>query len=194
MEKIILGVDPGTLIMGYGLIRIEEGCQPEMMLMDVLYMKRIADYNLRIRHIYDSMIRLIDTYHPDHLAIEAPFFGKNVQSMLKLGRAQGVAIAAAMSRDMSFTEYEPATIKQTITGNGNATKEQVHKMLQAQLGIELQPKYLDATDALAAAYTCWRITSNPYADIRAQLKPAKRKTSKKTTWADFLAQNPDRKL
>ena len=194
MEKIILGVDPGTLIMGYSLLRVEDNRQPEMMLMDVLYMKNIADYNLRIRHIFDSMTRLIDAYHPDHLAIEAPFFGKNVQSMLKLGRAQGIAIAAAMSRDMSFTEYEPATIKQTITGNGNASKEQVLKMLQAQLGIELLPKYLDATDALAAAYTCWRMTSNPYADIRAQLKPAKRKTTKKTSWSDFLAQNPDRQL
>ena len=182
------------MIMGYGILKVEEHSRPEMLLMDVLYMKNISDYNLRIRHIYNSMVRLIDEYHPDHLAIEAPFFGKNVQSMLKLGRAQGVAIAAAISRDLSFTEYEPATIKQTITGNGNASKEQVRSMLMAQLGVELQNKYLDATDALAAAYTCWRITSNPYADIRAMLAPQKKKAKKKVSWAEYVTQNPDRKV
>ena len=191
MEQIILGVDPGTLILGYSILKIEN-TKPELVTMDVLYLKRIADYNLRIKKIFDSMVEIIDCYHPDHLAIEAPFFGKNVQSMLKLGRAQGVTIAAAMSRDLSFTEYEPTTIKQTVAGTGRATKEQVLKMLQAQLGLELKPKYLDATDALAAAYTCYRIQYNPMAEIQAQLKPTTKKKTKKQSWADFIGENPDR--
>ena len=191
MEQIILGVDPGTLILGYSILKIDDG-KPELITMDVLYLKRIADYNLRIKKIFDSMIEIIDQYHPDHLAIEAPFFGKNVQSMLKLGRAQGVTIAAAMSRDLSFTEYEPTTIKQTVAGTGRATKEQVMKMLQAQLGMPLTPKYLDATDALAAAYTCYRMQYNPMAEIQEQLKPATHKKAKKRSWADFIEENPDR--
>lgn len=192
MEQIILGVDPGTLILGYSILSIEDA-KPRLVTMDVLYLKRISDYNLRIRKIFDSMQEIIDTYHPDHLAIEAPFFGKNVQSMLKLGRAQGVTIAAAMSRDLSFTEYEPATIKQTVAGNGNASKEQVLRLLQAQMGIELNPKYLDASDALAAAYTCYRMMNNPKADIQQLLKPAKtaKKKSRRQAWGDFVAQNPD---
>ena len=190
MEKIILGIDPGTQILGYSLLREEEG-HLQLMLMDVLYLKKIPDFNLRIRHIFDSTRRIIDMYHPDHLAIEAPFFGKNVQSMLKLGRAQGVAIAAAMSRDLPFTEYEPATIKQTVTGNGNASKEQVAAMLRSIIQYPDEPKYLDATDALAVAYTCYQIESNPLADIRQQLKPKKKK-GKKQSWCDFVNQNPDR--
>lgn len=189
MEKIILGIDPGTQILGYSLLRVEEG-KPELMLMDVLYLKRIADFNLRIRKIFDSTLRIIDMYHPDHLAIEAPFFGKNVQSMLKLGRAQGVAIAAAMSRDLSFTEYEPATIKQTVTGNGNASKEQVASMLRAIIQFPDEPKYFDATDALAVAYTCYQIENNPFADLRNELRPKKKKT-KKQSWADFVSSNPE---
>lgn len=192
MDHIILGVDPGTLILGYSILSIENE-QPRLLAMDVLYLKKIADYNLRIRKIFDSMVAIIDQYHPDHLAIEAPFFGKNVQSMLKLGRAQGVTIAAAMSRDLSFTEYEPATIKQTVAGNGNASKDQVLHMLQAQMGIELSPKYLDASDALAAAYTCYRMFYNPKADIQNLLKPqakTKKKSSRKA-WGDFVNQNPD---
>lgn len=192
MEKIILGVDPGTLILGYSILQTEEGKKPEVLAMEVLYLKKEPDYNIRIRTIFDSMVRIIDQYHPDHLAIEAPFFGKNVQSMLKLGRAQGVTIAAAMSRDLSFSEYEPAVIKQTITGNGNASKEQVLAMLQSQLGIELHPKYLDASDALAAAYTCHQIVNNPYADVRALLKPKRQSKSKKQSWTEFVNLNPDK--
>lgn len=190
MEKIILGIDPGTQILGYSLLKEEEG-HLELMLMDVLYLKRIPEFNIRIRKIFDSTLRIIDMYHPDHLAIEAPFFGKNVQSMLKLGRAQGVAIAAAMSRDLSYTEYEPATIKQTVTGNGNASKEQVASMLRAIIQYPDDPKYLDATDALAVAYTCYQIENNPYADVRAQLKPKKKK-SRKQSWSEYVNLNPDR--
>ncbi|MCQ2298508.1 MAG: crossover junction endodeoxyribonuclease RuvC [Bacteroidales bacterium] len=191
MEKIILGIDPGTQILGYSILKVEDN-KPELVLMDVLYLKKIPEFNLRIRHIFDSTLRLIDMYHPDHLAIEAPFFGKNVQSMLKLGRAQGVAIAAAMSRDLSFTEYEPATIKQTVTGNGNAAKEQVAQMLRAILKFPDEPKYLDATDALAVAYTCHMIESNPMAQLRNELMPKKKKGSKKQSWAQFVALNPDK--
>ncbi len=161
--------------------------------MDVLYLKKIPDFNLRIRKIYDSTIRIIDMFHPDHLAIEAPFFGKNVQSMLKLGRAQGVAIAAAMSRDLSVSEYEPATIKQTVTGNGNAAKEQVAMMLRSLLAFPDEPRYLDATDALAVAYTCFVERSNPLAELRQQLTPAKikKKCPSRKAWAEFVNQNPE---
>lgn len=189
---LILGIDPGTQIMGYSLLQSEGGGW-QVLAMDVLYLKRLSDFNQRIRRIFDSTLRIIDSFHPDHLAIEAPFFGKNVQSMLKLGRAQGVAIAAAMSRDLSYSEYEPAVIKQLVTGNGNASKEQVAAMLRSIIGFDDNPQYLDATDALAVAYTCHMQFSNPLADIREQLKPRNRhRKSSKRQWADFVNQNPDR--
>jgi len=126
------------------------------------------------------------------MAIEAPFFGKNVQSMLKLGRAQGVAIAAALARDIPYEEYEPSVIKQTVTGNGNASKEQVGDILRSILHFEEHPHYLDATDALAVAYTCHMQLTNPLGDLRAQLSPHKKqRKSAKKQWADFVNQNPD---
>ena len=189
---LILGIDPGTQILGYSLLDTEGG-QLNILAMDVLYLKRLPDFNQRIRRIFDSTVRIIDSFHPDHLAIEAPFFGKNVQSMLKLGRAQGVAIAAAMSRDLSYTEYEPSVIKQLVTGNGNASKEQVASMLRSILGFSDSPKYLDATDALAVAYTCHMQFTNPLADLRSQLMPKqKRHKSSKKQWSEFVTQNPDR--
>ena len=192
VEKIILGIDPGTRILGYSVLEIVDG-KPNVLVLDVLYLKQIADFNLRIRKIFDSTLRIIDSYHPDHLAIEAPFFGKNVQSMLKLGRAQGVAIAAAMSRDLSFSEYEPTTIKQTVTGNGLASKKQVEMMLRSLMQFPDEPRYLDATDALAVAYTCFVERSNPLADVREQLKvKAKRQTkSRRKAWADYVSQNTE---
>ncbi len=191
-EKIILGIDPGTQILGYSLVEVV-GDKPRVMVLDVLYLKKIADFNLRIRKIFDSTLRLIDTFHPDHLAIEAPFFGKNVQSMLKLGRAQGVAIAAAMSRDLSFSEYEPATIKQTVTGNGTATKEQVAMMLRSILQFPDETRYYDATDALAVAYTCYMERWNPMAEIQEQLNVKKKKQTKsrRASWAEFVNSNPE---
>lgn len=188
---LILGIDPGTRILGYSLLDTD-GPKPSILAMDVLYLKNIPDFNQRIRRIFDSTIRIIDSFHPDHLAIEAPFFGKNVQSMLKLGRAQGVAIAAAISRDLSVTEYEPSVIKQHITGNGNASKQQVATILQSILGFQQTPKYLDATDALAVAYTCHLHLSNPVANLQEQLR-AKKKTHKSTKkqWSEFINQNPD---
>lgn len=189
---LILGIDPGTLILGYSLLDTEGG-EFRIEAMDVLYLKKIPDFNVRIRRIFDTTLRLIDSFHPDHLAIEAPFFGKNVQSMLKLGRAQGVAIAAAMSRGLSYTEYEPSLIKQIVTGNGQASKEQVAAMLRSILGFENSPQYLDATDALAVAYTCHMQFTNPLADLRSELMPkTKRHKSAKKQWADFVNTNPDR--
>lgn len=197
---LILGIDPGTQILGYSLLDTD-GAAPRIVAMDVLYLKNIADFNLRIRRIFESTVRLIDAFHPDHLAIEAPFFGKNVQSMLKLGRAQGVAIAAAISRDLSISEYEPSVIKQHITGNGNATKQQVATILASILNgdshntpFEIQnPQYYDATDALAVAYTCHLHLSNPIAGIQQQLAPAKSKRHKssKKQWSEFVLNNPD---
>ena len=149
-EKIILGIDPGTTIMGIGLIKVV-GNKMSLLLLNELILNKLDDHYLRLKHIFERTIDLIEKYHPDEIAIEAPFFGKNVQSMLKLGRAQGVAMAAGLSKEIPITEYSPKKIKMSITGNGNASKEQVAKMLQSLLGIKKLPKNLDSTDGLAAA-------------------------------------------
>lgn len=149
-EKIILGIDPGTTIMGFGLIKVV-GKSMQFLQLNELDLKKYDDHYLKLKLIFERTIELIDTHHPDEIAIEAPFFGKNVQSMLKLGRAQGVAMAAGLSREIPITEYLPKKIKMAITGNGNASKEQVAKMLQSLLGLKTLPKNLDATDGLAAA-------------------------------------------
>ncbi len=149
-EKIILGIDPGTTIMGFGLIKVA-GKQMEFLQLNELHLKKVDGHYLKLKLIFERTLELIDTYHPDEIAIEAPFFGKNVQSMLKLGRAQGVAMAAGLSRQVPITEYSPKKIKMAITGNGNASKEQVAKMLQSLLALKVLPKNLDATDGLAAA-------------------------------------------
>jgi crossover junction endodeoxyribonuclease RuvC len=149
-ERIILGIDPGTTIMGFGLIKVENK-KMSFIQMNELQLNKYNDHYVKLKLIFERTIELIDNYHPDEIAIEAPFFGKNVQSMLKLGRAQGVAMAAGLSRGIPITEYLPKKIKMAITGNGNASKEQVAKMLQSQLTIGKLPKNLDATDGLAAA-------------------------------------------
>lgn len=149
-EKIILGIDPGTTIMGYGLIRVVNK-KMEFLQLNELMLKKYDDPYVKLKLIFERTIELIDTYHPDEMALEAPFFGKNVQSMLKLGRAQGVAMAAGLSRQIPVTEYLPKKIKMAITGNGSASKEQVAKMLQSLLGLKTLPKNLDSTDGLAAA-------------------------------------------
>ncbi len=178
-EKIILGIDPGTTIMGFGLIKVI-GKQMEFMQLHELQLSKYDDHYVRLKQIFERTIHLIDTYHPDEIAIEAPFFGKNVQSMLKLGRAQGVAMAAGLSREVPITEYSPKKIKMAITGNGNASKEQVAKMLQSTLGIKELPKNLDSTDGLAAAvchfYNAGRI------DVGKSY----------SGWAAFVKQNEDR--
>ena len=149
-ERIILGIDPGTTVMGFGLIKIVDK-KMELIVLDELLLSKYDDHYLRLKKIFEKTIQLIDNYKPDEIAIEAPFFGKNVQSMLKLGRAQGVAMAAGLSREVSITEYAPKKIKMAITGNGNASKEQVAKMLQSILKLKTLPKRLDSTDGLAAA-------------------------------------------
>ncbi|WP_428327861.1 crossover junction endodeoxyribonuclease RuvC [Mucilaginibacter sp.] len=149
-ERIILGIDPGTAVMGYGLIK-EIGPRIELISMGVVKMDKIDDHMLKLQRIFEKTVALIDNYHPDCLAIEAPFYGKNIQVMLKLGRAQGVAMAAALSRNVTITEYAPRKIKQSITGNGNATKEQVAAMVQTLLKFKETPDFLDATDGLAVA-------------------------------------------
>lgn len=149
-ERIILGIDPGTTIMGFGVIKTSDKSM-ELLQLNELNLKKYDDHYTKLRYIFERSIHLIETYHPDHIAIEAPFFGKNVQSMLKLGRAQGTAMAAGLSRQIPITEYSPKKIKMAITGNGNASKEQVAGMLQNMLNIKTLPKNLDSTDGLAAA-------------------------------------------
>lgn len=178
-ERIILGIDPGTTIMGFGLIKVVKN-KMQFLQLNELQLSKYDDHYKRLRLIFERTIELIETHHPDEIAIEAPFFGKNVQSMLKLGRAQGVAMAAGLSRDIPITEYEPKKIKMAITGNGNASKEQVAKMLQQLLGLKELPKNLDSTDGLAAA-VCHFFNGN--------------KTEKGTSytgWAAFVNQNKER--
>lgn len=149
-QKIILGIDPGTTIMGFGLIEVNDK-KMKFLQLNELILKKYKDHYLKLKLIFERTIELIDTYHPDEIAIEAPFYGKNVQSMLKLGRAQGVAMAAGLSREIPVTEYSPRKIKMAITGNGAASKEQVARMLQSILHLKTLPKNLDSTDGLAAA-------------------------------------------
>ncbi len=165
--------------MGFGLIKIK-GKKMEFLQLNELHLKKYDDHYLKLKLIFERTVELIDTYHPDEIAIEAPFFGKNVQSMLKLGRAQGVAMAAGLSREVPITEYSPKKIKMAITGNGNASKEQVAKMLQSLLGLKELPKNLDATDGLAAA-VCHFYNSG-------------KKVGGKnyTGWAAFVKQNQDK--
>jgi crossover junction endodeoxyribonuclease RuvC len=180
-SKIILGIDPGTLLMGFGIISIT-GSAVSLIEMDVLKLSPKKDAYERLRLIHYKVCDLVKLHAPNELAIEAPFFGKNVQSMLKLGRAQGVAIAAAMQSGLPVTEYSPRKIKQSITGNGNADKQQVMKMLQRILNFTDDPKYLDATDALAVA-VCHHFQDN------ALLQGSAKKIN---GWKDFLAKNPAR--
>lgn len=176
-EKIILGIDPGTTIMGFGLIKVEAK-EMHFIQMNELQLSKYDDHYVKLKLIFERTMELIDNYHPDEIAIEAPFFGKNVQSMLKLGRAQGVAMAAGLSRQIPITEYLPKKIKMAITGNGNASKEQVAKMLQSLLGLKKLPKNLDATDGLAAAVCHF------YNSGRTEIG------KNYTGWAAFVKQNP----
>lgn len=183
-ERIILGIDPGTAVMGYGLLK-EIGNKIELISLGVVKMNNTDDHMLKLQRIFEKTVALIDNYHPDCLAIEAPFYGKNIQVMLKLGRAQGVAIAAALSRNMDITEYSPRKIKQSITGNGNATKEQVAAMLQNLLKFKETPEFLDATDGLAVA-VCHSFQ---------KISTSTGKTTKKKTysgWETFIKDNPKR--
>jgi crossover junction endodeoxyribonuclease RuvC len=177
-EKIILGIDPGTSIMGYGIIR-SDGKKPELITLGVIDLKKFGDHYLKLQKIFERTLSLIDEYHPDEIAIEAPFYGKNVQSMLKLGRAQGVAMAAGLYRSVPIFEYAPLKIKMAITGEGKASKEQVASILQKTLLIKELPKNLDATDGLAAAV------------CHSYQKPIEGSASY-TSWKDFIGKNPGR--
>ena len=176
-ERIILGIDPGTTIMGYGVLRIV-GRKAEMITMGVIDLRKFKDHYLKLGHIFERVTGIINSYLPDELAIEAPFFGKNVQSMLKLGRAQGVAMAAAISRQVPIHEYAPMQIKMAITGNGSASKEQVAYMLRQMLKIPEDAilPWLDATDGLAAAYCHFIESQRPESQ------------SKIRSWKDFARQ------
>ncbi len=191
MERVILGIDPGTVMMGYGLVK-QVGKSLHFIEMNVLNLSKEPDVAKKLSRIFECTSALIEKYKPESLAIESPFFGKNVQSMLKLGRAQGVAIAAAMSKDIPICEYAPRKIKMAITGKGTASKEQVAKMLFRILNMEEElPKYLDATDGLAAA-VCHALQNEIPANST-DIKPSKRKSSKNySNWETFIAQNQER--
>ena len=180
-EKIILGIDPGTNIMGYGVIKVT-GNKASLVVMGVIDMRKEGDMYLRLGRIFERVTGVIDEYLPDEMAIEAPFFGKNVQSMLKLGRAQGVAIAAAIERDVPIHEYAPTKIKMALTGNGSASKEQVAGMLQRLLNMkeDEMPKFMDATDALGAAYCHFMQMGKPETDRHF------------SSWKDFVNKNQGR--
>lgn len=182
-EKIIMGIDPGTNVMGYGVIKCL-GKKAEMIAMGVIDMRKESDPYLKLGHIFQRVTGIIDEYLPDEIAIEAPFFGKNVQSMLKLGRAQGVAIAAAIQHSVPIHEYAPMKIKMALTGTGGASKEQVSGMLQRILKIDNDdmPKFMDATDALAAAYCHFIQITSPLGAIGGKCKD----------WKDFALKNKDR--
>ena len=178
-DRVIMGIDPGTNIMGYAFIGVN-GNRARLIAMGVIDLRKCKDTYMKLGEIFTRVQGLINSFLPDELAIEAPFFGKNVQSMLKLGRAQGVAIAAAISRQVPIHEYAPLKIKMAITGNGSASKEQVADMLRRMLNIsnEEMPHFMDATDALGAAF-CHFIQRG---------KPTNEK--RYSSWADFVNKNP----
>lgn len=181
-DRIILGIDPGTIVMGYGLVHIQNN-KPALLSLGIIQLDKYEEHPDRLKKIFERVTGLIEEYKPDELAIEAPFFGKNVQSMLKLGRAQGVAIAAALARQVPITEYSPKKIKMSITGNGNASKEQVAAMLENLLNFKYESKYLDATDALGAAVCHFFQSKTPGGSARKSY----------SGWDSFLKNNPGRK-
>jgi crossover junction endodeoxyribonuclease RuvC len=178
-ERIILGIDPGTNITGYGVIKAS-GAIPQLITLGSIDLSKFGDHYLKLKHIFERTVGLIEEYHPDELAIEAPFYGKNVQSMLKLGRAQGAAIAAALSRSVPIFEYAPRKIKMSITGQGAASKEQVAAMLRNILKFKEDEIILDATDGLAAALCHFYQSNNPVSD------------KSYNSWKDFINKNPKR--
>ncbi len=178
-ELIIMGVDPGTVVMGFGIIKIEAK-NPELLLMDHLLLNKYESHELRLKKIFERALQLIDAYLPDEMALEAPFYGKNVQSMLKLGRAQGVVMAAALSRDIPVKEYSPKKVKMAITGNGNASKEQVGGMIKTLMNLKVLPDKWDASDALAVALCHWYNRERPDGQ------------GKYSGWKSFIKNNPGR--
>jgi crossover junction endodeoxyribonuclease RuvC len=188
VEKIILGIDPGTRFMGYGLLIIEEKNTIKLLQYGVINLSKYTSGELKLKKIFERISQIINEFTPDHVALEAPFFGKNVQSMLKLGRAQGVAMAAALAHEIPITEYSPKTVKQSVTGNGNATKEQVAQMLENILKMKLDTTLYDATDAIGIAL-CHHFHANKQRIIT---KIPKVTRKPKTSWEAFANQNKDR--
>lgn len=184
-ERIILGIDPGTAVMGFGVLHVV-GKEARLIEAGAIRFPAADDHTLKLRAIFTHTTAIIAKHHPDELAIEAQFFGKNVQSMLKLGRAQGVAIAAALQRELAVVEYAPKRIKQSITGNGNASKEQVAAMLLSILGIKELPSSTDATDAVAVA-VCHHFANSGKSPSGSSRTGGK-------DWSAFLRNNPDRVL
>ncbi len=187
-EKIILGIDPGTRIMGYGIILVQNG-QMKLLQYGVINLSKYEGGELKLKKIFERISQIIKEFAPDEMALEAPFFGKNVQSMLKLGRAQGVAMAAALAHEIPIVEYSPKSVKQAVTGNGNASKEQVAAMLEATLKMSLDKTLYDATDAIGIA-VCHHYSDN--AIVRASQKKAKVQKKNAHSWEAFLNQNPER--
>lgn len=195
-ERIIIGIDPGTRVMGYGVLRVVKGSKkPYLEALGVIKLEEFESHYLRLRRIFDRVTSLIDQYLPDEMALEAPFYGKNVQSMLKLGRAQGVAMAAALERDIPISEYEPRRVKQAVAGNGAASKEQVRRMLCQLPGVTEETFAdlpLDATDALAVALCHFHSTTGQLAAISQESPKIRKPKSTSKSWEAFIAQNPDR--
>ena len=198
--KVILGIDPGTNRTGYGIVR-SEGNALHLVVLGDIDLHRIGDPYRKLQHIFERVCQLIDTYRPDEAALESPFFGANVQSMLKLGRAQGVAMAAALSRGIDVFEYAPMRIKQSITGRGSAAKEQVASIVCRTLAIDRPPKRLDATDGMAVALCHYFTSASPLnaalGDERVKgLGGGKKAASKggSQSWEQFLKKNPDREI
>ncbi len=181
-DKIILGIDPGTSVLGYGLIHIKEK-KLSLINFGVIQLSKLETHPDKLKKIFERLDAIIREYKPDEMAIEAPFFGKNIQSMMKLGRAQGVAIAVSLSHNIPFEEYTPRRIKQAVTGNGNSSKEQVAAMLQTLLNFKEMPKYLDATDGLAVA-VCHHFSKGI----------GEHNKEKGSKWENFIKNNPERKL
>ncbi|MFT7343834.1 MAG: crossover junction endodeoxyribonuclease RuvC [Lentimonas sp.] len=181
-DKIILGIDPGTTVLGYGLMHVK-GKKIELITFGVIHLSKLPTHNDKLKKIFDQLEAIVAEYKPDEVALEAPFFGKNVQSMLKLGRAQGVAIAVALKFNLPYEEYTPRRIKQAITGSGAASKEQVAAMLQTIFKFKEIPKLLDATDGLAAAL-CHHYSKGVGENNKA----------KSSDWSSFVKQNPGRKI
>ena len=185
-NRLIMGIDPGTNRMGYGLLKVTDG-KLECLIIGDIDMVKMKDPYEKLGYIFRRVAQLTDEYQPDEVALESPFFGENVQSMLKLGRAQGVAMAAALSRDKKVFEYPPTRVKQAITGTGSASKEQVAKMLQQMLHIEYDAKRLDATDGLAVALCHHLMTSSPIPTA-----PKHRTAKRGGSWERFVAENPEK--
>lgn len=181
-DKVILGIDPGTNIMGYGLISVKK-TTPILITLGVIHLKKYEEHSQKLLQIFHKTLSVINQYNPDEMAIEAPFYGKNIQSMLKLGRAQGVCLAAALSKNIPVYEYAPKKIKQSVTGKGTSSKEQVAEMLQRILKHEMNEKFFDATDALAAA-VCHLFQNSGAGNIGIG--------KKKDSWDAFIKSNPGR--